>query len=74
MATQEDPELTSPHRHTQATAIYETIYSEKKEKKLTTGRVTPAHQVNRENTSKQLGKAETQSLHKAHPQHTVSAQ
>lgn len=33
MATQEDPELTSPHRHTQATAIYETIYSEKKEKK-----------------------------------------
>lgn len=44
------------------------------ERKLTTGRATPAHRVNkREKESKRLGRDETKSRHKPHPPHTVSA-
>lgn len=67
MVTQEDPELTSSHRHTKPKAICGTISSG--EKTLKIDRMTPLHQANeRETSSKQEGKAETQSYQNSYTQ------
>lgn len=72
MVIQENPELTSSHRHTESIAIPGTIPSERNPE---TNYVTPIYQVHEKTHTlpilKPVGKAETYSCHKHHPQHSA---
>lgn len=63
MAAQDNPKLTSSHKHTKSTSTYGTILSEKSQ----LAELVFHEKNNKRATLRQVGEAETESCQKSHP-------